>query len=181
MLSLLFGQPDRAFAKTELIALAGIGSGAVQREVQRLREAGLVTEEAMHGKKWVQANAASPLFGELCGIVDKTSGIAAQLRAALQPFAAQLRVALLFGSVAKGVDRADSDVDVLVVSESLLLEDLYRVLAPLEATLGRTISPTLYTGAEFLERQRRQNPFVVKVVGGHHTVLVGDLHDIERA
>ena len=43
VLGLLFGQPDRSFYATELISLAGVGSGAVQRELARLAQSGLVT------------------------------------------------------------------------------------------------------------------------------------------
>ena len=41
----LFGQPDRSFFANELINLTGAGSGAVQRELKRLTESGLVTSE----------------------------------------------------------------------------------------------------------------------------------------
>ena len=181
LLSLLFGQPARAFGKNELIQLSGGGSGAVQREVQRLVESGLVTERALDRRKQVQANPSSPIFAELCSIIDKTSGIAVQLRAVLEPLAPRLRLALLFGSVAKGSDRADSDVDLLVVSDALQLEDLYRATAPLELRLGRRISPTLYTCREFTERRDKNNPFLAKVLSGQNEALFGEIDGIEGA
>src|SRR5690349_17600257 len=71
VLGLLFGQPHRAFYANELIQLAGGGSGAVQREVARLVQSGLVTVRVVGNQKHYQANAASPLFAELEGIVVK--------------------------------------------------------------------------------------------------------------
>lgn len=71
VLGLLFGQPERSFFATELIALAGAGSGAVQREIKRLAESGLATVTRIGNQKHYQANRAAPIFEELCGIALK--------------------------------------------------------------------------------------------------------------
>lgn len=176
VLGMLFGQPERTFYLSELIALAGAGSGAVQREVARLVHSGLVAMSARDGRRVYKADESSPIFGELCSIVDKTSGVSEQLRRALAPLAKDIVLAILFGSVAKDADKADSDIDLLVVSDSLMLEDLFRTLAAAEERLGRPINPTLYTTAEFDARQRSDNPFVMKVLSGRHRVLLGTVN-----
>lgn len=73
VLGLLFGQPERSFFATELIGLSGGGSGAVQRELKRLDESGLVTVKRVGSQKHYQANPQSPIFTELCSIVHKTA------------------------------------------------------------------------------------------------------------
>ncbi len=73
VLGLLFGQPERSFFATELIGLSGGGSGAVQRELKRLDESGLVTVKRVGSQKHYQANPQSPIFSELCSIVHKTA------------------------------------------------------------------------------------------------------------
>ena len=100
VLAFLFGQPERSFFATELIGLAGGGSGAVQRELRRLEESGLVTVTPLGNRKHYQANPQSPIFAELCGIVQKTVGLAEPLRAALAPFAKKISAAFVYGSVA---------------------------------------------------------------------------------
>jgi len=117
VLGLLFGQPARSFGTIELIKLAESGSGSVQRELTRLVEAGLVLAD---GKRY-KANAQSPIFEELRSIVDKTSGIPRVLRDALAPLADKIDLAILYGSVTKHTDTAASDIDVLVVSSSVVL------------------------------------------------------------
>jgi hypothetical protein len=72
VLALLFGQPERSFFTNELIGLVGAGSGAVQREVRRLVECGLVTVTRLGSQKHYQANPAAPIYEELRGIVTKT-------------------------------------------------------------------------------------------------------------
>jgi len=74
VLALLFGQPDRSFYATELIARTAAGSGAVQRELARLEQSALVSVRRVGAQKHYQANANSPLFAELCGIARKTVG-----------------------------------------------------------------------------------------------------------
>ena len=101
VLAFLFGQPERSFFATELIGLAGGGSGAVQRELARLAQSGLVTVSRVGNQKHYQANPQSPVFADLCGIVQKTVGLAEPLREVLMPFAENIEAAFVYGSVAK--------------------------------------------------------------------------------
>jgi len=164
LLGLLFGQPGRSFFATELIGLTGSGSGAVQRELRRLAESGLVTVSAVGNQKHYQANPAAPIFAELRGIAAKILGPAETLRAFLAPLAKRLHAAWLYGSVAKASDRADSDIDLLVVADSLMLEDLYAALTPAEKKLGRPVHPTLYTLKDYQQRRLSRNPFLIRVL-----------------
>ena len=181
VLALLFGQPGRSFFTNELIGLVGAGSGAVQREVKRLVESGLVTVTRLGSQKHYQANAAAPIYEELRGIVTKTLGPAEVLRTALAPLGDTVRLALVYGSVAKGSDTAQSDIDLLLVSDTLTLEQVYEVLAPVEAQLGRRVSPTLYSVAEFRRRRTSGNPFLTKVLAGETIPLTEDREDLLAA
>ena len=176
VLGLLFGQPERSFFATEIIGLAGSGTGAVQRELKKLSASGLVTLKRIGNQCHYQANPASPLFSALCDIVRKTSGLAEPLRSALLPFADRIRVASVYGSVAAGADTASSVIDVLLVAEALTLEEAYTALEPVERQLARKISVTLYTPVEFLRRKASGNAFVTKVLAGPMIPLLGGIH-----
>lgn len=176
--SLVFGQPERTFATSELIALAGSGSGAVQRELQRLVDSKLVTSMPTGRHKRYQANSAAPIFEELRAIVEKTTGVPDRLRAALTPLASRIQLALLYGSVAKETDTAASDLDVLLVSDDLALEEVFAALEQAEQQLGRRVSPSLYTSEEFHRRRRDRQSFLNRVLGGKHIVLVGSDHAV---
>jgi hypothetical protein len=152
--SLVFGQPERTFSTSELISLAGSGSGAVQRELQRLLDSKLVVATTTGRQKRYQANAAAPIFHELRSIVDKTAGVPGRLRAALAPLAGRIHLALLYGSVAKHADTAASDIDVLLVSDELALENVFSALQA-EASclaLARVSEPTLSYGGALATR-----------------------------
>jgi predicted nucleotidyltransferase len=173
VLALLFGQPARSFFATELIELTGSGSGAVQRELKRLTSSGLITVTPIGKQKHYQANPDSPVFAELRGLVLKTVALVEPIRQALEQIADQITLALLYGSVVKGTDTAASDIDLLIVAEGVALEDVYAALAPVEADLGRRISPTLYTSQEFAERKASRSAFLTRVLSGEHLVLIG--------
>lgn len=181
LLSLLFGQPSRSYFASELIALTGSGSGAVQRELQRLASSGLVVVTRLGRQKHHRANPESPVFTELRGLVQKTVGLAEPLRVALEPLVDRIRLALIYGSVARGVDGADSDIDLLIVGDGLTLEDVYSVIAPVEAALDRQVNPTLYTETEFAERKATGSPFLRRVLAGETLVLVGSVDEQSAA
>ena len=174
VLSLLFGQPSRSFFASQLIKLTGSGSGAVQRELKRLVSSGLVSVTHIGKQKHYRANAHSPVFGELRSLVLKSVAMVEPIRDALEPLGERIVLALVYGSVAKGTDRADSDIDLLVVADQVTLEESYAALAPVEARLDRRISPVLYTSREFNDRLAAGNAFLIRVLAGEHMVLIGN-------
>lgn len=171
VLGLLFGQPQRSFSMSELIRLATAGSGAVQREVERLTYSGLAVIDGEPRR--IRADPSSALFNELTAIFEKTGGVVGELRRVLSPLAHEIYFAVLYGSIAKQSDRATSDVDILIVTDELTLEDVFAGTERAEQRLGRTVSPTLYTAAEFHRRRKTKHPFLTKVLGGKHVVLLG--------
>lgn len=181
VLGLIFGQPERKFFATELISLAGKGSGSVQRELVSLVESGLVSVESIGKQKYYIANSASPIFNELCSITIKTMGLLGPLGQALKKFETKIELALVYGSIAKGTAKAGSDVDLLVVSDKVGLEDLYDLLEPVEKQLSRKINPTLYSKTEFAERVRANNPFIQKLLDGEYIQLIGDARAVAQA
>ena len=175
VLGLLFGQPDRGFFVTEIIALAGSGHGAVQRELARLSGSGLAVVSRVGNRKYYTANPDSPLFHEICSIVRKTVGVEETIRNALEPLSDKLSLALLHGSVARRTDTAASDIDLLLVSDRLTLEEVYAAMAPVEKLLGRRVSPTLYTSNEYRRRREAGTGFLTRVLDRRHMVLKGNL------
>ncbi len=178
VLGLLFGQPDRSFYATELINLAGVGSGAVQRELARLSQSGLVTVKPVGNQKHYQANADSPIYEELCSLVRKTVGMAEPLRAALAPLAAHIKVAFVYGSIAKQQDTARSDIDLLLVSDSLTYGDTILALQDLSAQLGREVNPNIFTPQDFAKRLREGGAFVSRVMAQPKIWLIGGPDDL---
>jgi hypothetical protein len=149
VLGLLFEQPERSFYATEIIALAGSGSGAVQRELKRLAESGLVVITRVGNQKHYQADRASPIFEELKSIVDKTVGLSQPLRDVLSGFAAQIRVAFVYGPVAKRDHGQHGSMELVVIGHRMAYAEVVRELQSAEALVGLAIKLSLYTPQEW--------------------------------
>ncbi len=164
LLSVLYGHPDQSFYLNELVRLAQIGRGSVVRELAKLTESGLVIMTPHGNQHHYQANQDTPIFQELCSLVQKTFGIREILQTALAPLADQVEQAFVYGSVAKGEAHSASDVDLMLVGNDLSYSGIMELLAPAEQQLQRTINPTVYSPAEFEQRIKEQQSFVTRVL-----------------
>ena len=153
VLGLLFMKPKRSFYLNEVVRHAKAGKGAVQRELLKLESSGLVLTTSLGNQKHFQANQQSPVFKDLRALIIKTFGIREIIANCLQSNATQINRAFIFGSIAKGTDNANSDIDLMVVSDQLDFHSLFEILHPAELQLGRTIQPTLYRTEEFVQKK----------------------------
>jgi predicted nucleotidyltransferase len=160
------------------IVFANVGTGAVQRELGRLEGAELVTVNRVGKQKHYQANPAAAVFEPLRELILKTSGMADVLLATLAPAATEIRAAFVYGSIAKGEDSATSDVDVMVISDSLTYADLFALLEGATRQLGRDVNPTVYSLAELTTRVREKKSFATRVLAQPKIWLIGGEDDL---
>ena len=175
VLGALYGQPQRSFTVSELIASTGAGSGAVQRELAKLVASGLLTLQPVGNQKRYQANPATPIHAELVGIMQKTVGLADILRDALDPLASRIKQAFVFGSLARGEAGPRSDVDLMVVGDASFAE-VVEAVYPLHDRLGREVNPVVLTTKEFHARAKDPG-FIARVVSGPRIMLIGAADD----
>jgi len=173
VLALLFGQPGQSFYTNEIIRKSGGGSGAVQRELSRLVRSGLATVKRIGSQNHYQANPDAPLFTELCSIVNKTVALVAPLKIQLEPFLAHIELAFVYGSVAKKSDTASSDIDLMIISNSLTYADIFPVLEEVSNQLQRNIQPTIYSLEELTKRIQSDNSFIRRVLEQPKIWIVG--------
>lgn len=174
ILALLFGQPDTSFYTREIIKHVDTGGSQVGKDLDRLTGAGLILREPRGNLVFYRANPGAAVYGELVGLVGKSFGIPDQLRRFLEPLASRIRYAGVFGSVARGEQRADSDVDLLLVGD-VRLSELAVPLHDAEAALGMRVSPTLMGENEYRSRRQSGDYFLKKVLAGELIALWGTL------
>lgn len=163
VLGLLYGKPDQSFYTNEISRQAQVGTGSLVRELDRLQRSGILTLTRRGNQTHYQANPECPIYAELLGIVRKTFGIAEQLRSALEPLNKQLTRAFIYGSIAKGSEHANSDVDLMLIGHDLAYSDVMEYLLPVEDRLERTINPALYTPSDWQKKKEDGNSFVLRV------------------
>ena len=174
VLGLLCGNPERSYYARELIRLVAGGTGAVQRELERLSQSGLVSVRPIGNQKHYQANPASPVFAELCALANKTFALADPLREALMPLASSIDAAFVYGSVARREDTAASDVDLMVIADLLSYGELLAALEPLAETLGRRVNPTVMSRREWTKRVNARSAFVTRLMTQPRIWLIGN-------
>jgi predicted nucleotidyltransferase len=179
VLGLLFGQPEREFQSAEIIRLAASGTGAVHRQLRRLEDAGWVSVSRVGNQKYYRANKACPAFDELRGLIVKTVGLVEPIRKALEPLSDRISAAFVYGSIAKGEAHATSDIDLMVISATLGLADLYEHLQDVETTLGRTLNPNIMTPEEWKKKCAVSDSFVARIASQPRLFVLGDAHELD--
>lgn len=163
VLALIFGHPERSFYVSEIVRNVHSGTGAVERELARLEQSGLVFVERIGNQKHYRANRRSPIFEELSGIVRKTVGLAEPLRQSLARYADKIKAAFVYGSVAKGTDTARSDIDLMVIGDDLTYADFYAGLQKAESALSRRVNPTFMSFDDWHRRSASKDSVIAKV------------------
>jgi uncharacterized protein len=180
LLALLYGHPDQSFFYRQITRqLADVSVGTLQRELDTLSHLGLVDRSTVGKQVFYRANRNHPVFSELSALVAKTVGAIQVLREALASVAARISIAFIYGSIARQEERAESDIDLLIVGE-VSLDDVLRSVSDLERTLGRAVNPTVYGIAEFKTKLKSGNHFLNSVVQGDKTFLIGDERELRK-
>jgi predicted nucleotidyltransferase len=179
ILALLYGHSDERLYLREIARRAGTGIGATQRELEQLTEAGLI-HRVRHGHRvYYQANRKNPIFAELKSILAKTSGIRDILLEGLTPLENRIKLAFVYGSIARGEETASSDVDLMVVGD-VSFSDVVSALGQMEAKLGREVNPTVYSSSEFREKLAAKNHFLLTIAKEKRLFVIGDEREFRR-
>jgi predicted nucleotidyltransferase len=96
---------------------------------------------------------------------------------ALTSFGDQIKIAFVFGSVARLEQVRNSDLDLMVIGD-VRLKDLAAGLHTPEQTLGRTINPVVFSAEKFREQYRGGSPFLLDVVRKEKIFLKGSRDEL---
>lgn len=180
VLGLLYGTPDKSFYANEIMRWADMGRGTIRRELDRLVSAGILSVTPEGNQNHYQAKQDNPVYTELLGIVRKTFGVADVIRQALKPLNALIKLAFIYGSIAKSTDARTSDIDLMLIGEGLNYGDVMDVLMPFEESLQRSVNPTIFTSAEFASRLDQNSSFLVRVMEQPKLVIKGVIDDFRE-
>ena len=172
VLTSLFGERGRAFYQSELARATELPINAVQRELKRLVNAGLVRREIVTGRRVYEADRRSAIYEEMSSMIRKLRGPATVIRDALA-VRSGTEVAFIFGSFASGEETASSDVDLMVLTDDSS-RAIRTALGRAERDLARTINEHVMTTGEWRKRLRKRDPFISHVRSGPRAWVKGD-------
>jgi len=177
VLALLLLRPEESRHVREIARATGKAPGTLLRELNALAEAGVLARKRLGNQVHFQANPGCPIFEDLRNILKKTVGVADVLREALAPLAARIRAAFVYGSIARGEERAGSDLDLMVVGEVRFAE-VVSALAPAQELLRREVNPSVYPALEFRRKHAAGEPFLKRVLADRKIFIIGGEHDL---
>lgn len=179
LLSAIYLRPEKWWFLSELAEHLRTSPSSLQRELASLVDSGLLQQRREGTRTYFKAETRSPIFKELRGLFEKTAGVVPTLRQTLEPFANQITVAFVYGSLARSSETAGSDIDLMVVGKAGL-SALAPALRQAEGRLGREVNVTSYSVKEFRKKVAAQDHFLSSVVAGPKEFVWGNQDDLER-
>lgn len=180
ILALLYGHPDQSFYYRQITRqLDGVSVGTLQRELDTLSRLGLIDRSKVGKQVFYRVNRNHPVFPELRALVAKTVGAIQVLRSALAPLANRISLAFIYGSMARREEKAESDIDLMIVGK-VTPEDVLARLGDVEPLLGRAVNPTVYSEAEFKTKLASGNHFLNSVLRGEKVFLIGEKDELGK-
>jgi len=174
---LLFGLNKDALYVREIQRRSGFAIGTIQTEMKKLHKLDLVSKTRDGNRLYYRSNQHNPIFSEIQALVIKTVGLLDVLKDALAGEKA-IRVAFVFGSLARGSEKAESDIDLMVIGY-LGLRALTRLLNGLTDKLEREINPFILTPEEFSTRKSKNEHFLSQVLKDPKLFIMGDEDDLK--
>jgi predicted nucleotidyltransferase len=163
--------PERPFFQRELARLTGEPYNGVVQALHRLVRDDLATTAQVGGKPAFFANRENSYFAEFQRIAIKSLGIPEALAAGGVD---AIKVAV-FGSFAKGLAQAGSDLDVLVVGREPTAGAAEAALGEISRRLGHSVNVVVYDHARYLQEREDAGSFVSAIASGSSVNLLGTL------
>ena len=173
---LLFSGTGEELHVREIERRSGLNDSTLRQELRKLVRLELVQSRRDSNRVYYRAKTESPLYPEIRNLVLKTSGLSDVLKSALMD--KRIRVAFVFGSIARGEETATSDVDLMVIGQ-LGLRDLSRLLSGIEERIGREVNPHVLREEEFRKRLRAKEHFVSSVMETPKIFIIGSQRELE--
>lgn len=179
VLCLFLMHPEEAYYQRSLAEKTGHSLAQVQYALERIEEAGLVNKKKNGNRLYYKGERSHPAFEDLKQAFLKTVALGDVIREALKPLEQKIHFAFVYGSIATGQERPDSDIDLFLIG-NVSLKDLSGPVADLSDVLKREVNPVNYTQETFTERLRNKNRFALEMMETPKIWLIGNKDEFER-
>ncbi len=178
-LALLLLHPETSLHLREIARATGKAPGTLLRELNRLADAGVLIRKPVGNQIHFQADAGCAIYEDLRNLLKKTVGVVDVLREALAPLAHKIHAAFVYGSVARGDERARSDLDLMIIGEAKFA-DVVEALGHAQEVLRRDINPNLYPRSELKRKLAAGEPFLKRVLADKKLFVIGGNDDLGK-
>jgi predicted nucleotidyltransferase len=172
--------PDKWWYLSELASHLKTSPSSLQRELNSLTRSGILERKQDGRRTYYKARRDSPVFQELRDLFSKTAGIVPALQAELARFDDKIHWGAIYGSIARGEEGAESDIDLLIVGD-VATADLLPALRRVELQFSREVNVKRYSEREFRDKMHDGDHFLKSIVKGKLVSLIGSPDDLEKA
>lgn len=170
--------PGERFYYQQLASVLNSSRRSIQNELERLEKVAFLSSQKEGNIRFYWVNKDFILYPEIKSMIFKTIGVGEELKKALAKIG-KIKSAFIYGSVAKNLDDARSDIDVMVigdVSEEALHDAIYKA----EKGLGREVNYSIYGAANWKKDLRAKKAFVRDVAEGKKIFLIGTEDELRK-
>lgn len=176
-LKIFFGIHSNEFHLREIERISGFAIGTVRQEAKKLEQLELIIKRVDGNRTYYRANRNHPLFLALHNLVLQTSGLVDVFKESL--IDERIRFAFIFGSLAKGTENSESDIDLFVIG-NLGLRDLSKLIKNPANILKREINPHVMSITEFQKRIIENEHFVSNVINSPKLMIFGNENEFTK-
>ena len=174
-LRIFFGINSKEHHLREIERRSGFAIGTVRQEAKKLEKLELILKRIDGNRTYFRANQNHPLYNILHNLVLQTSGLVDVFKEHL--VVESIQFAFIFGSIAKGTETSESDIDLFIIG-NLGLRELSKIIKKPSRILNREINPHVMTATEFKKRVQENEHFISNMINTPKLMIIGNENDL---
>jgi len=168
---ILFGLDSVEVHLREIARQSGLTIGTIRQEAEKLKRLSLILKRKDGNRAYYRANKKHPLYDLINKMVLRTFGVIGVLEQELKDF--DLEFAFIFGSVASGKNRLESDVDLFLIGNTSL-RAVSSTVSQASLKIGKEINVHVMKPEEFRRRKLDGEHFVTRVLETPILMIMGN-------
>lgn len=170
--------PGERFHYSQLLNIFSASAQSVQNELKRLEKVGLLSSQKEGNIRFYWANQDFILYPEIKSIIFKTVGVGDELKKVLSKMG-DIKSAFIYGSVAKNLEDALSDIDVMIIGD--VSEDaVHKAIMKAEEHLGREVNYSIFSPSDWKKQMKAKKAFVANVSKDKKIFLIGTEDELRK-
>lgn len=151
----------------------------VQRTLKRLVDCGLITKVHRHKRTYYKADKTHVAYDEIRQLAIQAKIYSEPFKAYLEHLQDKVDYAFIYGSVAKGSNTAESDIDLFFVG-NLTHDDVRSFSFELGRELVQEVNVIIFSPSKLEKLIKDNDPFIINVLRDPKIWLFGDKSEFKE-
>lgn len=179
ILALFFKHPGKEYYFREIAKILNKKPSHYQKYLNNLVEDRILLDQRRGNMRFFKLNKDHPIYNEIKSIISKTLGIENELKKTIDKIN-NLDYAFVFGSLAKGTENINSDIDLLLIGD-IDQNSLISEISALETKIAKEINYHIYSRQEIIKKIKDTDSFIANVFESAIIKLKGNPYDFKQA